>query len=94
MKDGDSFLILWYLLIFFLGIDTSFSYIEGVVTNITDQRKFSRGCISGIVCLFGIAVSTIFTSNFGWAMFDMVEHYISNYIIILIGLLQCIAVGW
>jgi NSS family neurotransmitter:Na+ symporter len=42
----------------------------------------------------GIAFSTVFTSNIGWALLDLVEHYISNYVIVGVGLLQCIAIGW
>ena len=27
-------------------------------------------------------------------LLDLVEHYISNYVIVGVGLLQCIAIGW
>ena len=46
------------------------------------------------VCFLGIAMSTVFTSSVGWVLLDLVEHYISNYVIIGVGLLQCIAIGW
>jgi SNF family Na+-dependent transporter len=42
----------------------------------------------------GILMSLPFCSNFGWILFDLTEHYITSYIVIMVGILQCIAVGW
>lgn len=42
----------------------------------------------------GIALSAVFTTNVGWVLFDMVDHYTSDYMILAIVLLQCISVGW
>jgi len=39
-------------------------------------------------------LSTLFCSNWGWVLFDLVDHYVSNYIVLPVGLCQCIAVGW
>lgn len=39
-------------------------------------------------------MSSVFTSNYGWVLFDMVDHYISNYILLGVGICQCVAVGW
>jgi hypothetical protein len=46
------------------------------------------------VCAAGAALSLLFTSNWGWVLFDFVDHYISSYIIIVVGFTQCVAVGW
>jgi len=47
-----------------------------------------------VTCLIGIIVSAALTTNFGWVLFDLVDHYISSYIVIGVGLMQCISVGW
>ena len=36
----------------------------------------------------------MFCTNWGWIMFDLIDHYLSDYGVILVGLLQCISVGW
>lgn len=36
----------------------------------------------------------LFCSNWGFVLFDIIDHYVSDYIIILIGILQCVCVGW
>jgi len=88
----------WFgLFCFFMwisGIDSAFSYIEGFVTNIVDGFKWNRTAAAALVCTLGILISALFTTNFGWVLFDLVDHYISSYIIIGVGLMQCISVGW
>jgi hypothetical protein len=39
------------------------------------------------ICLKGVGLSMIFCTNWGWILFDLVDHYLSDYCIILIGLL-------
>jgi SNF family Na+-dependent transporter len=36
----------------------------------------------------------IFCSSSGFVLFDIIDHYISDYVILLIGTLQCVCVGW
>lgn len=50
--------------------------------------------VTSLVCVCGIACSALFTTNFGWIIWDITNHYVSGYILLLIGLLQCIGVGW
>lgn len=46
------------------------------------------------VSIIGILVTIAYTSNAGWIVFDMTEHFILRYIVIAVGFLQCISVGW
>jgi SNF family Na+-dependent transporter len=91
--NGGFFGIFCFFL-FIAGIDSAFCYVESIVTNIVDEFKTNRIVTAAIVCVSGIALSALFTSNWGWVLFDLVEHYISSYIIMGVGLLQCISVGW
>ena len=43
--------------------------------------------MGAIITLLGIALSGVFCTNFGWVLFDMVEHYVADYLIVPIGLL-------
>lgn len=85
------------------GIDSAFCYVESLVTNFLDlmnenrmdsKSLMKRAACAMIVCLMGIIITAAFTTNFGWILFDMVEHYIADYLIVPIGLLQCVCVGW
>jgi len=37
--------------------------------------------------VLGIVLSLPFCTNFGWILFDLTEHYITSYIVIMVGLL-------
>ena len=80
--------------LFIASIDSAFSYVESVVTNIVDEFKTNRTGAAFFVCFTGAVLSLFFTSNFGWVLFDMVDHYITSYIVIGAALMQCVAVGW
>lgn len=80
--------------LFIAGIDTAFSYIEAFATNIVDATGCERWKAALGTCVLGIILSIPFTTNFGWTLFDLTEHYVTGYIIIIVGLLQCIAVAW
>jgi SNF family Na+-dependent transporter len=89
--------------LWFAGIDSAFCYVESMVTNMLDllnENKWvgssiAKGALcAALVCMFGIAITGAFTTNFGWVPFDMVEHYIADYLIVPVGLLQCVCVGW
>lgn len=66
----------------------------GFLTNLSDYFKCEVWKPAIPVTIFGILVSVAFSSNVGWILFDMTEHFILRYILISVGLLQCMAVGW
>ena len=80
--------------LFIASIDSAFSYVEAVVTNIVDEFKANRTGSAFFVCFTGAVLSLFFTSNFGWVLFDVVDHYITSYIVLGAALMQCVAVGW
>ena len=85
---------LFLFFLFITGLTQCFAYIEAFVTNVCDQTKHNRIAVSFAVCFIGLGLSTVYTSNVGWVLHDMTEHYTTNYIVISVGLLQCVAVGW
>lgn len=80
--------------LFIASIDSAFSYIEAVVTNIVDEFQANRTGSAFFVCFTGAILSLFFTSNFGWVLFDIVDHYISAYIVLGAAMMQCVSVGW
>merc|ERR1712060_486783 len=74
--------------------------IEATSTIIHDQSKkgeedkYSRWKVSAILCAVGFVISTIFCSNWGFTYFDVVDHYLANYLMLLVGILQCFGACW
>ena len=102
-SDMGGMYMIFCLLLWIAGIDSAFCYVESLVTNFLDlmnenrmdgKSLAKRALCAAMVCLMGIVITAVFTTNFGWVLFDMVEHYIADYLIVPIGLLQCVCVGW
>lgn len=66
----------------------------GFITNLSDYFKCQIWKPAIPVTIFGIIASVAYSSNVGWILFDMTEHFILRYILISVGFLQCVAVGW
>lgn len=101
---------LFMILLFVAGIDSAYSYVESWITNVLDAQTMNSmrlndktgkdhsmiriGTAAWTCFGMGNGLSALFCSGFGWILFDLVDHYISSYLIIGIGLMQCCAVGW
>lgn len=83
--------------LFLLGIDSSFSAIEATSTVICDTAwngKAPRMFIAFILCVIGFLGSIPFCTNWGFILFDVVDHYLCAYLLLLIGILQAFGCGW
>jgi len=92
--NGKGWFTFLMFTLFIAGLDSAFSYVESVVTNIVDEFKANRTGAAFFVCFCGAVLSLFFTSNFGWVLFDLVDHYITGYVILGAALMQCVSVGW
>lgn len=71
-----------------------YALVLGFVTNLTDYFNCETWRAAIPVTVFGILATIAYTSNSGWILFDMTEHYILRYIVVMVGFLQCVAAGW
>lgn len=78
----------------FLGVDSAFSLVEAMVAGVSDKFGVSRKAITMVFCCVGWVVGVIFCTPGGLALLDVVDHYLADYGLLLVGLLQCIMVGW
>lgn len=85
------------IVLFTLGLDSAFSMVEATATVITDTptgAKIPRKLIALILCACGSVFSFIFCFNWGFTYFDVVDHYLSVYLLLLLGVFQCFGAGW
>lgn len=92
---------LWAFLLgmtlFMLGIDSSFSAIEATSTVICDTAwggVVPRMFVAFVLCVIGFLGSIPFCFNWGFTLFDVVDHYLCAYLLLLIGILQAFGCGW
>lgn len=89
--------LLLALTLFMLGIDSAFSFVEAASTVIYDTptgKKSPRMLTALVLCVFGAIMSVIFCFNWGFTFFDVIDHYLAVYLMLLLGLFQCFAISW
>ncbi len=86
---------LFFVCLITLGIDSAFSIVEGVVTGFRDRfRSISRPLMTAIFCVLGFLGSLFFCTRSGLMWVDIVDNWMNNYGLPLVGLMECIAVGY
>jgi SNF family Na+-dependent transporter len=97
MPGSNFWTILLGLVLFMLGIDSAFSMVEATSTVICDTpsgKKIPRMFVAFILCFFGFLISIPFCTNWGYVLFDVIDHYLCAYLLIIVGIMQCFGVGW
>lgn len=89
------FSAIFFLTLLTLGIDSAFSLVEAVNVVISDTKKaWVKHKIAFVVCLIAFLCGIIFSTRAGLYFLDIVDHFVTNYNLVIVGLFECIAVGW
>ncbi len=95
MPFSGLFSLLFFLMLLSLGIDSAFSMVAALNTVILDQQKHLRVAqIAMMVCLAGFIAGIIYTTRAGIYFLDIVDHFVTSYNLLLVGICQSILVGW
>jgi len=91
---GVLFGALFFLLLLTLGIDSAFSQIEPVVGSIVDKWGFNKKWVLPTVVGFGFLMGIPYTTRAGFYWVDIIDHFVCTYGLTLVGLLECIVIGY
>lgn len=97
MTGSNFWTALLGLTLFTLGIDTAFSLVEAISTVIYDTNfgsQVPRKLTALVVCTLGFFCSLLFCSSWGFTYFDVVDRYISVYLMFILGIGQCFGAAW
>jgi neurotransmitter:Na+ symporter, NSS family len=91
---GRLFGVLFFLLLIIAGISSSISIIEAFTSAVLDKFSVSRKKVITGMCLVGFGGSLLFTTNVGLLWLDIVDHFLNQYGLITVGILEALVVGW
>lgn len=97
MPGANFWTLLLSVTLFTLGIDSAFAMVEGTVTVVQETKigkKMSKVVIATMLCVIGAIFSTFFCFNWGFTFFDIIDHYLNVYLVLLMGILQSVSIGW
>jgi len=86
--------MLFYIALLTFGVDSAFSMTEPMIAGLENKWRISKAKATGIMCLVGFFASLIFTTGSGLYWLDIVDHFIANFGLVLIGLVECLVLGW
>ncbi len=95
MPWAPFFSAIFFLTLLLLGIDSAFSLVEAVNTVIVDRMgHVPVKRVAFYVCTLAFLMGSIFTTGAGLYFLDIVDHFVTNFGLVLVGIFECIAVGW
>jgi len=92
---------LWAIILgvtlFTLGIDSAFSMLEAASSVMQDSptfEKWPQKVIALFLVILGSFFSLFFSFNWGFTLFDVVDNYLNTYLMLVVGVLEVMGVGW
>ena len=89
-----AFGVMFFLSLVIAGLSSAVSLIEAFSAAIIDKFHYERKTVVSIVCLTGFLGSIVFTAKSGLYWVDIVDHFITHYGLVIIGILECFIIGW
>ncbi|MDU7241337.1 sodium-dependent transporter [Clostridium sp.] len=86
--------VLFFLCLLFAGITSSVSLIEAVSAPFIDKFGWTRNKVVAVICLIGFSIGTLYSTGAGLYLLDIIDNFINNYGVVVIGVLEVILIGW
>lgn len=94
MPLAGLFSALFFLVLLSLGIDSAFSLIEGIVSAFKEKINASNAKIALVVSLVCFAVGLLYVTGAGLYFLDVIDHFITSFGLVLVGISTALLVGW
>ncbi|MFW6134446.1 MAG: sodium-dependent transporter [Elusimicrobiota bacterium] len=86
--------VVFFSILVFAGLSSSISIIEAFTSSVLDKFHYSRKQVVSVLCFLGFMGSIIFTTGAGLYWLDIVDHFITSYGLVIVGILECLVIGW
>ena len=94
MPGGNLFGAMFFLSLVAAGISSSISIIEAFTSAMVDKFGVNRKTFVTLISILGFLGSIIFTTEAGLLWLDIVDHFLTHYGLVVVGIAECILVGW
>lgn len=91
---GTILAVLFFACLIFAGLTSSVSLVEAVSSAIIDKTGWERKKVVSGIALVGFIISVGFATQAGLYLLDIMDNFINNYGIVVVGLLEAVVIGW
>ncbi len=85
---------LFFLCLLFAGVTSSVSLSEAVAAPFVDKFGISKRKAVTIIVALGLVIGFLYSTGAGLYLLDIIDNFINNYGIVVVGLLEVIVIGW
>lgn len=83
---------LFFITLLTLGIDSGFAMVEAFVAGMKDIGADTQKALIG-TCGFGVIGGLLFTTGGGLYWLDIIDHFLNDFGLIAVGVLECFIIG-
>jgi NSS family neurotransmitter:Na+ symporter len=94
MPGGNFFGAVFFLCLVVAGLSSAVSIVEAFVSAVVDKFGTRREPLVTGVCVLGFLGSITFATQGGLFWLDIVDHFVTHYGLVLVGILEALIVGW
>jgi len=94
IPSGNLFGAIFFLCLVVAGLSSSISIVEAFTSAMVDKFGLRRKTLITAVSILGFLGSIIFTTQAGLLWLDIVDHFLTHYGLVVVGILECILIGW
>ena len=85
---------LFFACLVFAGLTSCVSLVEAVSSAIIDKTGWERKKVVSYISVIGALLSATFATGAGLYILDIMDNFINNYGIVVVGLLETLLIGW
>jgi len=86
--------MIFFIALLTFGIDSAFSTIEPMISSIHGKWKISKAKATALLCILGFSISLFFAMGSGIYWLELIDSFIANFGLVMIGLAECLILGW
>ncbi len=86
--------VIFFMALLTFGIDSAFSMVEAITNGMKDKFGVSREKITLIICIMGFLLGLLLVPGSGIHWIEIMDHFVSNFALVFIGLLECLVFGY
>jgi len=86
--------VIFFLALLTFGIDSAFSMVESVAGSLSDKFKIKRERATLLVVIVGFISGIFLTFGNGMYWIEIMDYSVSNFALVIAGLMECIVFGY
>jgi neurotransmitter:Na+ symporter, NSS family len=86
--------VLFFLMLFSLGIDSAFSLTEAASVAFADKFGFNRLRANIVICIIGFLGGLLFVTGAGLLWLDIIDNWMNQYGLVVVSFFECLFLGW